>query len=64
MKLTLALEYFTLKPLGFFIDEANIFESKIFYKILNELQRRRILKPGDIICFDKGYYSYENYIVG
>ncbi len=64
MKLTLALDYSTLKPLGFLINKANVFESKIFPQILNELQRRRILKPGDIVCFDKGYYSYNNYVMG
>ncbi|TFH47386.1 MAG: IS4/IS5 family transposase [ANME-2 cluster archaeon] len=63
MKLTLALDYSTLKPLGFLINEANVSESKIFPKILNELKRRRILKPGDTVCFDKGYYSYENYVL-
>jgi hypothetical protein len=39
MKLTLALESQTLKPLAFLINEANVSEPKI-YPILKELKRR------------------------
>jgi len=42
MKLTLALEYQTLKPLVFLINKANVPESKICPEILKELKRRRI----------------------
>ncbi|MBM4241118.1 MAG: transposase [Euryarchaeota archaeon] len=31
---------------------------------MEELQRRRIIRKGDIVIFDKGYYSYENYQIG
>ena len=63
MKLTLALEYQTLKPLAFLINEANVSESKIYPEILKELKRRRRIKAGDIIYADRGYYSYENYVI-
>ena len=63
MKLTLALEYQTLKPLTFLINEANVPESKIYPEILKELKRRRIIKAGDVIYADRGYYSYENYVI-
>lgn len=64
MKLTLALEYPNLKPLGFLINEANVPEAKIYQKILEELSRRKILRAGDIVYSDKGYYSYSNYVIG
>ncbi len=63
MKLTLALESQTLKPLAFLINEANVSEPKIYPEILKELKRRRIIKAGDIIYADRGYYSYENYVM-
>jgi hypothetical protein len=63
MKLTLALEYQTLKPLAFLINEANVSEPKIYPEILKELKRRRIIKAGDVIYADRGYYSYENYVI-
>lgn len=63
MKLTLALEYPTLKPLVFLINEANVSEPKIYPEMLKELKRKRIIRSGDIIYADKGYYSYENYVI-
>ena len=63
MKLTLALESQTLKPLAFLINEANVSEPKIYPAILKELKRRRIVKAGDVIYADRGYYSYENYVI-
>lgn len=62
MKMTLALEYSTLKPLAFIINESNVSESKIYTQILDELKRRRILRLGEIVYFDRGYYSYNNYV--
>ena len=62
MKLTLALEYATLKPLAFLLNEANVPEAKIYPMILEELKKRRITKAGDILFADRGYYSYENYV--
>lgn len=63
MKLTLALEYPTLKPLAFLINEANVSEPKIYPEILKELKRKRIIVAGDIVYADRGYYSYENYVI-
>jgi hypothetical protein len=63
MKLTLALESQTLKPLAFLINEANVSEPKIYPEILKELKRRRIIKAGDVIYADRGYYSYDNYVI-
>ncbi|AKB46564.1 transposase, putative [Methanosarcina sp. Kolksee] len=63
MKLTLALDSQTLKPLAFLINEANASEPQIYQEILKELKRKRIIKAGDIIYADRGYYSYENYVI-
>ena len=64
MKLTLALEYPSLKPLAFVVNEANVSEYTVFPQILEELHRRRKIRAEDILYFDKGYYSYENYVIG
>ena len=31
---------------------------------MENLQKRRIMQKGDILIFDKGYYSYKNYQLG
>jgi len=64
MKLSLALEYPSLKPLAFVINEANVSEYTIYPQILKELSRRRKIRSGDVLYFDRGYYSYENYVIG
>jgi hypothetical protein len=64
MKLSLALEYPSLKPLAFVVNEANVSEYTVYPQILEELHRRRKIRAGDILYFDKGYYSYENYVIG
>lgn len=64
MKLSLALEYPSLKPLAFVINEANVSEYKVYPQILEELSRRRKIRAGDVLYFDRGYYSYENYVIG
>jgi hypothetical protein len=64
MKLTLALEYPSLKPLAFVVNEANVSEYTVFPQILEELQRIRKMRAEDILYFYKGYYSYENYVIG
>jgi Transposase DDE domain len=64
MKLSLALEYPSLKPLAFIINEANVSEYTVYPQILEELKRRRKIRAGDVLYFDRGYYSYENYVIG
>jgi hypothetical protein len=32
--------------------------------LMNELKRRRILKQGQLILCDKGFYSLKNYVIG
>ena len=64
MKLSLALEYPSLKPLAFVVNEANVSEYTVYPQILEELKRRRKIRAGDILYFYKDYYSYENYVIG
>ena len=63
-KLTLAIDYHTRKPLAFLIHEGSPHDSKIYSEILEELKRRRLIRRGDTIIMDKGYYSYQNYLLG
>ncbi len=63
-KLTLAIDYKTRKPLAFLIHEGSPHDSKIYKEILGELRRRRVMRRGDTIIMDKGYYSYLNYQLG
>jgi hypothetical protein len=64
MKLSLAMEYPSLKPLAFIVNEANVSEYTVYPQILEELKRRKKIRPGDVLYFDKGYFSYENYVIG
>jgi len=64
MKLTLVLEHPSLKPLLFLLHPANRHEAKIFQEIFKELKRRRIIRRGDTVIMDKGFYAYRNYLIG
>ena len=64
MKLTLVLEHPTLKPLLFLLHPANRHEAKIFQEVMEELKRRKIIRRGDTVIFDRGFYAYRNYLVG
>lgn len=46
------------------IHEGSPHDSKIFTEILEELRRRRLLRRGDTLIMDKGYYSYQNNQLG
>lgn len=64
MKLTLVLEYPSLKPLLFLMHPANKHESPLYPEIMGELKRRRIMRKGDTLFLDRGFYSYKNYLMG
>jgi hypothetical protein len=63
-KLTLALESHSLQPVCFLLHPGSPHDSVIYDEIMTELKRRRITRIGDIVVFDKGYYSYNNYVKG
>lgn len=60
-KVTVVLEKTTLTPVSIFIHPGAPNDAKIFDNILKELKRRSLIKKGDIIYFDKGYFSHKNY---
>ena len=61
-KATVVLEKDSLCPISIIIHSGAKNDSKIFDEVLEELKRRRLLQKGQVILFDKGYYSIENYI--
>jgi len=63
-KLTLVVEYPTLLPLCVLLHPGSPHDSVLFEEIMNELKRRRIIHNGDMIIFDKGYFSARNYQLG
>jgi hypothetical protein len=63
-KVTVVLDERTLCPVSILIHPGAPHDSKIFDEILSELKRRHIIKPKNILFFDKGYYSIENYNTG
>ena len=52
-----------LKPLTFLVHEGSPNDAKLFKEVMKELKRRRIVRKGDVIMADKGYYSYKNYVM-
>jgi len=63
-KLTVALDYRTMQPLAFLIHSGSPNDAPLFDQILKELKNRRLIHNGDTLIFDKGYYSYNNYVNG
>jgi hypothetical protein len=63
-KLTLAIEYPSLKPLCFLLHRGSPHDAPLFDDIVHELRKRRIARIGDMVVGDKGDYSYRNYTHG
>ena len=63
-KVTVLLEKNTRTPISILIHPGSPNDSKIFDEVLKELKRRSLIKPKDLIYFDRGYFSYENYKIG
>ena len=60
-KATVILDYDCMNPVSILIHSGAPNDAKLFDEIMENLQKRRIIEKGDIIIFDKGYYSYKNY---
>ena len=60
-KVTVVLDYKTKMPVYFMVESGSPNDTKMVGKILPILRRKKIIKRGDRILFDRGYYSYENY---
>ncbi len=63
-QMTLAVEYETLRPLAIIIHPGSPNDAKIFDEIMFELKKRRLLRKGQLIIADKGFYSAKNYLIG
>ena len=64
MKMMVLIDYRTLMPLFFHVYPANVHESRIYPLILEMLKRKRLIRFGDAIIMDKGFYAYKNYLIG
>ena len=63
-KVTVVLNEKTMAPVSILIHPGAPNDSKIFDEVLQDLQKRHIIKRKDIILFDRGYYGYKNYQIG
>lgn len=63
-KATVVLYYDSMNPVCILIHSGAPNDAKLFEEILENLQKRRIIRKGDTLIFDKGYYSYKNYQLG
>jgi len=64
MKMMILIDYSTLTPLFFHVYPANVHESRIYPLILEMLKRKRLIRFGDAIIMDRGFYAYKNYLIG
>jgi len=60
-KITLVLDYNTKIPVYFMIDRGSPNDATIVERILPILQKKKIIRKGDRILMDRGYYAYDNY---
>jgi len=63
-KATIVIEYESTMPVAILIHTGAPHDSTLFVEIMEDLRNRRIIRKGDTIIFDKGYYSYKNYQTG
>ena len=63
-KATVVIDFDSMNPVCILIHSGAPGDAKLFDEIMETLQKRRIIKKGDTLIFDKGYYSYENYQIG
>ena len=63
-KATVIIDYDCMNPVSILIHSGAPNDAKLFDEIMENLQKRRIIRKGDTIIFDKGYYSYKNYQLG
>jgi len=53
----MAVDYPIMCLIAFFIHPGSPYGSMLFEAIMEELQKKRIIRKGDITIFDKRYYS-------
>jgi len=64
MKMMILIDCRTLTPLFFHVYPANVHESRIYPLILEILKRKKLIRFGDSIIMDRGFYAYKNYLIG
>ncbi len=64
MEMMILIDYSTLTPLFFHVYPANVHESRIYPLILEMLKRKKLMRFGDAIIMDRGFYAYKNYLIG
>jgi len=64
MKMMILIDYRTLTPLFFHVYPANVHESRIYPLILKMLKRKKLIRFGDAIIMDRGFYGYKNHLIG
>jgi hypothetical protein len=64
MKMMILVDYKTLTPLFFHVYPANVHESRMYPLILEMLKRRKLIRFGDALIMDRGFYAYKNYLIG
>jgi len=64
MKIVVLIDSQTLTPVFFHIYPANIHESRIYPVILEMLKRGKLIRFGDAVIMDRGFYGYRNYLIG
>ena len=60
----MVLEKKTRTPVSILIHPGAPSDSKIFDEVLKELKRRQLIKPKDLIYFDRGYDIFNPCCVG
>ena len=63
-KATVVMDYESMNPVCILIHSGAPNDAKLFDEIMENLRKRRIIRKGDTIIFDKGHYSYKNYQLG
>ena len=63
-KVTMVLEKNSLTSVLILIHKGAPYDTKIYKEVLENLKQSRIIRPLEILLFDKGYFSYENYMIG
>lgn len=62
-KVTVIIDFDNINPVCILIHSGAPNDA-FFDEIMETLQKRRIIQKGDVLIFDKGYYSYKNYRLG
>jgi hypothetical protein len=63
-KLSLVVMYPSLQPVSFLLHPGSPADVELWEKILQEGKRRRIIRNGDLVLADKGYFKYLHYQAG